>query len=140
MIYGLGMLEMGITMSMAQLVIDNEFAGMIKRVLQGIPVNDKHLAAEVIRKVGAHGHFLTQEHTIEFLRECNSQPQIIDRTMRDVWIGKGSKNMTVRAEEKARFLLETHKPIGLPDNVLENVRLLRIEREKEMGIKIKETV
>ena len=44
MVYGLGMLEMGVTLDFGQLVMDNEFAGMIKHVLNGIPVNDETLA------------------------------------------------------------------------------------------------
>ncbi|NIO04388.1 MAG: Trimethylamine methyltransferase MttB, partial [Proteobacteria bacterium] len=52
LIYGLGMLEMGMTLSFAQLVMDNEFARMIKHVVKGIPVNDETLAVDVIREIG----------------------------------------------------------------------------------------
>ena len=43
-VYGLGMLESGVTIDFGQLVMDNEFAGMIKHVLKGIPVDDENLA------------------------------------------------------------------------------------------------
>ena len=36
LIYGMGMLELGVTFSFAQLVIDNEIARMCKRVVQGV--------------------------------------------------------------------------------------------------------
>jgi trimethylamine--corrinoid protein Co-methyltransferase len=46
-IYGLGMLEMGITFDLTQLVLDHEFATMMLHSLQGIPVNDETLWASV---------------------------------------------------------------------------------------------
>ena len=51
-IYGLGMLELGITFDFAQLVIDNEIAEMIKHVVKGIDVNDYTMATNVIKEVG----------------------------------------------------------------------------------------
>ena len=53
-IYGLGMLEMGITFDLAQLVWDHEIAEMILHSLKGVPVNDTTLAVaachDAIRK------------------------------------------------------------------------------------------
>ena len=43
MIYGSGMLESGITFDYGQLVLDCEFARMIKHTIQGIPVNDENM-------------------------------------------------------------------------------------------------
>jgi trimethylamine--corrinoid protein Co-methyltransferase len=37
LIYGLGMLEMGMTISFGQMVMDNEFAGMIKYLVRDSP-------------------------------------------------------------------------------------------------------
>ena len=45
-IYGAGMLELGMTFSMEQLVIDNDIISMIKKVMQGIPVNEETLGVE----------------------------------------------------------------------------------------------
>ena len=62
MVYGLGMLEMGVTLDFGQLVMDNEFAGMIKHVLRGITVNDETLAVDVIHSVGPFKDFLYQTY------------------------------------------------------------------------------
>ncbi|UCH98684.1 MAG: trimethylamine methyltransferase family protein, partial [Candidatus Aminicenantes bacterium] len=58
MIYGLGMLESGITFDFGQLVLDAEFARMIKHVVKGIPVDDETLAINVIKETGPFGDFL----------------------------------------------------------------------------------
>ena len=44
LIYGLGMIESGMTFDFGQLVMDNEFAGMIKQCVRGIRVDDEALA------------------------------------------------------------------------------------------------
>lgn len=134
MIYGAGMLEMGITMSLAQLVIDNEFIAMIKRVLQGIPVNDETLAVDVIKRVGARGNFLVEEHTVRHMVECNSQAKLIDRTTRETWEARGARDLTAKAEEKAREILETHRVEPLPDNVAKKISSLREQAEEELGL------
>jgi len=43
------------TLNWAQLVMDNEFAGMIKHVVKGIPVIDETLAVDVIHEIGPFG-------------------------------------------------------------------------------------
>ena len=43
-IYGLGMIESGMTFDFGQLVMDDEFAGMIKQCVRGIRVDDESLA------------------------------------------------------------------------------------------------
>ena len=78
MIYGLGMLESGITFDYAQLVLDCEFARMIKHTVQGFEVDARHLATEVIQSVGPGGHFLSHPHTFDGMRS-QSRPEILDR-------------------------------------------------------------
>jgi len=46
LIYGLGMIESGVTFDYAQLVIDNEMARMVKQVVRGVRVDDEALAVD----------------------------------------------------------------------------------------------
>lgn len=113
----MGMLELGVTFSYAQLLIDDEIAGMVKRVVQGITVNDATLAVEVIKHVGAGKDFLGQRHTRDFMAKEQSKPKIIDRRMRGAWSNRGGKSMADRANEKAIEIIENHKPVPLPEEV-----------------------
>lgn len=135
MIYGGGMLEMGITMSFAQLVMDNEIIAMTRRVLEGIPVNDETLAVDVIKSVGARGHFLAEEHTVKHMKSCQSQPELIDRRMRQFWQERGAKDYAEACGEKARYILEHHKPDPVSDYAAKTMRSLIEEREDELGVK-----
>ena len=121
MIYGLGMLESGITFDYGQLVLDAEFARMIKHVVHGIPVDDETLAVNVIKEIGPFGDFLCHKHTLQRMRS-QSQPEFIDRTMRETWEKRGSKNPHQKAIEKVKHILETHKPEPLPQDVLDKIR------------------
>ncbi len=85
---------MGMTFSFGQLVMDNEFARMIKHVVKGIPVNDETLAVDVIREVCAFNDFLSHESTLKHMRTVQSQPQLIDQRMREDWEKSGKTNIT----------------------------------------------
>ncbi len=133
LIYGLGMLESGVTFDYGQLVMDNEFAEMIKHVVNGIPVNDESLAVDVIGKVGPFQQYLTEKHTFTHMRKM-SQPKLIDRRVRSKWDDDGKKSMHEIAKEKAKEILATHKPEPLPGDVLERMRAIVERTERELGV------
>jgi len=134
MIYGSGMIESGITFDYGQLVLDCEIARMITHTIQVFQVTDDSLALDVIKEIGPGGHFLMHEHTFDRMR-TQSQPEIIDRRSRSVWEAAGATTAYERATEKAKWILENHKPEPLPDDVLAKVRSIVVETEREMGVK-----
>jgi trimethylamine--corrinoid protein Co-methyltransferase len=133
MIYGAGMLESGITFDYGQLVLDCEFARMIKHTIQGVPVNDETLAIDPIKEIGSGGDFLTHKHTFKYMQN-QSDPELIDRKMRGKWEKAGSLSAYDRAMVKVRYILENHTPKPLPDEVLATIRSIVTDTEKEMGI------
>jgi len=134
MIYGSGMLESGITFDYGQLVLDCEIARMIKFVVQGFQVTDDSLALDVIKEIGPGGHFLKHRHTLDHMR-AQSRPEIIDRRSRGAWEAAGATTAYERAAQKARWILQNHKPEPLPDDVLATIRSIVVETEREMGVK-----
>lgn len=136
LIYGLGMIEMGMTIDYGQLVIDNEFARMIKHVVQGIAVSDETLAVEVIHEIGVGKDFLSHDHTFKHMRS-QSQPKLIDRRTREDWEAGGRSDLYQRALEEARYILENHKPDPLPEDILAAMRSIVEEAEAELGIRKK---
>jgi len=122
LIYGLGMLEMGMTFGFGQLVIDDEIAGMVKRVVSGMSVDDEVMGVDLIKKVGIGGDFLTQRHSLKYVLQEQSQPRVLDRRMRGAWEKRGSKDLLQVANERARELLRTHKPLPLPEGVEEEIK------------------
>jgi trimethylamine--corrinoid protein Co-methyltransferase len=123
---GAGEIEMGVTASVEQLVIDDEMLGMIFRAVRGIDVNTETLAAALIGKTGPGGHFLSAEHTRKYYSSEHHVLELCDRTARADWQKAGSKDIVRRAREKANRLLKDHSVESLDRDVEEEVqRILR---------------
>lgn len=121
LIYGMGMLEMGQVLSFAQMAMDNEFAAMIKRSIRGIEVNDELMAVDLIKEIGIGGNFLSQKHTLKHLVDEQVQADMIDRRMRGGWEEKGAKDLHQASVERAKKILETHRPKPLEDGLAEEL-------------------
>ena len=134
MIYGPGMLESGITFDLAQLVLDCEFARMIKHTINGILVSEETIARDVIQEIGPFGDFLAHDHTFRHMRE-QSRAELIDRRMRSSWEMDGALDSYARAQRKVRNILENHFPEPLSPDVLAGIRRIVKDTETEMGIK-----
>jgi trimethylamine--corrinoid protein Co-methyltransferase len=129
LVYGLGMLEMGQVLSFSQMVMDNEFAAMIKRSIRGIEVNDELMAVDVIKQVGIGGNFLGQKHTLDHIVGEQVQADLIDRRMRGGWEKKGAKDLHQSSVERAKKILETHQPKPLEGGLAEE--LVKIAKSAE---------
>jgi trimethylamine---corrinoid protein Co-methyltransferase len=133
LIYGLGMLESGVTFDYGQLLMDCEFARLIKFALGGIPVSDELLMTDDIHAVGSHGDFLSLDSTYRYMRS-QSQPRLIDRRVRDDWEAGGGSDLYVSAIAAARELLASHKPEPLSDETLAALRAIVESTERELGV------
>ena len=116
------MLEMGMTFSFGQLVIDDEIAAMVKRVISGIDFEDTLMGVDLIKEIGIGGHFLSERHTLDHLRSEQVQSTVIDRRVREEWEGMGSKSIIQSANEKAAELIRTHKPDPLPQDMAKELK------------------
>ncbi|KNZ68750.1 trimethylamine methyltransferase [Thermincola ferriacetica] len=139
MIYGLGLLEGGLTWDYATLVMQNEFVRMIMHTIKGIPVNDTKMALEVVRSVGPGGEFISHQHTYQNFKEL-SRSELIDRKNRDGWMADGGKDIVQKSYEKAIDILENFKnPSPLPENIQRQLKEIVKEAEAETAeIKAKE--
>jgi trimethylamine---corrinoid protein Co-methyltransferase len=133
LIYGPGMLESGITFDFAQLVLDNEFIGMIKHTIRGFAVDDESLAIDVIKAVGPSKDFLGERHTLEHM-QIHSQPEFLDRNRMEKWKVLGAVDSYAKAAEKTRHILKNHNPQPLTDKVTADIRAIIAETEGELGI------
>ena len=133
MIYGAGMLDSGLIFSYAQLVIDNDIFKMIRKVMQGMRVDDENLAVDIIKSVGPGGDFLMQDHTMKYMRTLPSVPNLIDRGNRENWLASGEKGLAEKAAEKAAEILANHKPVPLSDETKSALRSVVEESDAEMA-------
>ena len=126
-----GFLEGALIGSLEMLVMTDEIAGMAKRFMRGIPVNEETLAEEAIHQVGPGGHFLAEVHTLKHFRQEHWHPTLMDRQNYHSWMEDGGKSMGERVKHKVKEILKNHKPKPLPEKVRKQVRTIRERSEKE---------
>ncbi|MDO5116546.1 MAG: trimethylamine methyltransferase family protein [Synergistaceae bacterium] len=108
-----GLLESGLSIALQTYVIDNDIAGMARRVLAGITVDPDRLAAECIERVGPGGNYLGDDHTTAHMRDEFFYPTLADRKPRMVWESEGKLSTEERARHIAMKYLEDHKPMPI---------------------------
>jgi trimethylamine---corrinoid protein Co-methyltransferase len=120
MVVGAGCTESINALDPVQLVIDDELLEYAKRWLRGIEVNDETLAVDVINRVGPHGDFFSDEHTVDLLHAGHvlDRPLAERESQRQAWEASGKKTLESRAREKANSILAAHEVPPLPDDVL----------------------
>lgn len=131
LIYGAGMLDSGLIFSYTQLVIDNDIFKMVRKVMQGMHVDDENLAVDIIKSVGPGGNFLMQGHTMKYMRTLPSAPNLIERGNRERWLARGGKTLAESAAEKAADILANHIPMPLADGVESELRAIVEEADAE---------
>jgi len=120
--------------SLEQLIVDNEMAAYIKRVLRGFEVNEDTLALDVIRKVGIGGNFLGEVHTRKHFRQELWLPTTFDRRRWDEWWADGARTMADWAHErKSQILAEHQLPVPEPDLAREIDGIVAAARRDLLG-------
>ena len=127
------MIESGVTFDLGQLVMDDEIARMIKFTVGGIAVTGETMAVDDIARVGAFGDFLSLDATLRHVREL-SQPEILDRRVREDWEARGATDLATRARARALELVESHRPMPLDPNVAEQMHRVIEAGDREKGV------
>ena len=109
----MGHLENAVTYSPQQLVIDNEIAGAVRRMLQGFEVNEETLAVDVVKQVGPGGSFLGHEHTASHFRDELFVSRMFDRLNWDAAVNQPVRGIEEKAKLVAAELMqkETEPPL-----------------------------
>jgi trimethylamine--corrinoid protein Co-methyltransferase len=111
--HDVGYLDFGLTGSLEEIVLVDEFIGMNRKLLAGIEVDRETLALDAITDVGPGGQFMTHEHTFAHMRE-QFRPTILNRHGREKWEEHGCMDAREKARRKALRLLDTHEVKPLP--------------------------
>jgi trimethylamine--corrinoid protein Co-methyltransferase len=120
--HAIGMMANMNAVSLEQAVIDDEITGMVMRVLRGVEVTEDRLATEAIQRVGPGGHYLTDDHTLRFMRPELFHPLLADRQNPAMWEAAGRPDFRSRASARVAALLGERKPQSLPTEVDAEIR------------------
>lgn len=108
----LGMTDGGLTYSLHLLLLCHDLAGLLRKLWQGIRVDDETLALELVREVGPQGHYLAKRHTDAHCRAEPWQSRYF-RAPRGAGAAEG-EDLLDRVDEDLRRMLASHRPEPLP--------------------------
>jgi trimethylamine--corrinoid protein Co-methyltransferase len=114
---GSGSIQETLSISLAQLVMDDEINKICFRATEGFSVDKERLAVDAIERVGPGNNFLADEHTVKFCRGERYTPELFYRGSIEGWEAEGRKMFRERAKDKARKILKEHKPNPVPEDI-----------------------
>ncbi|MBU0511570.1 MAG: trimethylamine methyltransferase family protein, partial [Chloroflexi bacterium] len=131
---GIGEMAAGITGSLAQIVVDNDIATSVRRVLRGFQVNSDSLAVDVIKDaMDGQRNFITQRHTIKYLRggELFHNTLGVRRSFED-WERSGRVGLAENAQAEAERILAEHEVPPLEDSQEKELDNIMNAAEREL--------
>ncbi|HOL16510.1 MAG TPA: trimethylamine methyltransferase family protein [Bacillota bacterium] len=117
-----GQIDSSMAVAYEQYVLDDEILGAVKRVIRGVEVTPDTLATEVIISTGPGGNFLSNSHTVKYLRSELFLPRVAVRANYSVWHSGGRKNALDKAREIVKDVLKNHQPLPLPEGMEKELR------------------
>ena len=98
--------------------VDDEILNDVARYMRGIEVDPEHLAIDMIEKVGPMGNFLSQPHTMNFLKKGEIRVSgLWDKRTNDKREKEGVRELREEAKARVRKILKEHVPEPLDRDV-----------------------
>ena len=130
-----GLLSSGEIGSPVQLVLDDEFAGMLKRLVRGMVVDDETLDVADIVRLGPGGFFTDTDHTAKHFRSEYWEPTLFSQEALNAWLSTPDRTHALeRAQEKARHLMATHQPDNMDDDTRRRLEAIIDRAAKELDM------
>jgi trimethylamine:corrinoid methyltransferase-like protein len=104
------------------MVFDNHLARQIEIMARPVLVDEEHLQADLIERVGIGGHYLSQRETRAFTR----------REYVPMWPPAGKTAMEV-VHEEALEVLHNHQPPPLPAGAADKIEAIVAEADKALA-------
>lgn len=117
-----GFLEFCMVASLEKYVLDDEIIGMCMRAVKGIEVTPETLAFDVLKKVGAGGHFVSSRHTRKYMRREQYRPSLADRGSRKAWEQGGERDTQERARQRVAEILDAPVDRSISPEILDRIR------------------
>lgn len=127
-----GQIEKNLTFSYQQIVIDNEIARYVKHILKGVDGDPDRRALDVIEEVGPGGHFADHVHTAQHFREEFWLTALMDRVPWSAWEANEKRGMEDYARDKARDLIENHRPEPLDSDQVREIDAIVKAAERDI--------
>ena len=131
MISGPGMLDFESTQSIEKLIIDNEVAGMVKRLMKGIKDYGKPFASDILKDYNQNEELLSHPSTLKlFKKELFFPGSTINRMTREDWKSSGSKSSRQNAKHQSEKLLKKEAPRPIEEKIKNELKSIVFQELK----------
>lgn len=124
--------EAGMHCSTAKFIVDAEQCEMAYRMAEGPRWDDFREALNAVRDIGPGGHYLGHQHTLENFQRAFFMPKLFDNNSIQQWEAEGSIDITARALERARKLLDDYQEPAIDSTKDEELRDYMSRRMREI--------
>ncbi len=121
-VYSMGLMANAQILSLEKMVLDNHLTHQIETMVRTIPVDEAHLQADLIERVGIGGHYLNQRETRDYTR----------REYVPVWPPAG-KTMLEIVHNEALDILHNHVPPPLAAGAVDRIEAIVAEADTELA-------
>ena len=128
---GAGSLGSLSTVSLEQLVIDDDIYGRLFRIREGIRFDEDTLAAGVIAAVGPNHHYLEEPHTLRHMRREIRYAGLAGRLSPEAWAEHGEMDAVDAAARRVRAILQNAPGPRLEPAVLAELDNIVAAAERE---------
>lgn len=130
-IFGVGMIELGMTFSLEQAVMMDDLIPLIRKVMEGVAVDTETLSFDRIKEIGIGGDFIATQESMDKMFRV-SHPKVFNRSMYDEWKGEGGIYTIDAAHSRVTDILQN---ISSPMDRDRSSELSRIVNEADKKIK-----
>lgn len=124
--------EAGMHCSVAKFMVDSEQCAMAYRMAEGVRWDDFDTALSAVTDIGPGGHYLGHPHTQENFQSAYFMPDLLDNNSIEQWQAEGAHEITKRALDHAKKLLQSYEEPTLDPAKDEALRDYIARREKEI--------
>jgi trimethylamine:corrinoid methyltransferase-like protein len=121
----MGLIDEGLTYSLHALLYGNELAGLLRRMWQGVRIDDETLAMELTRQEGPRGNYLAQPHTAEHCRTELWEPRYFGARQPLSMGALPDVDLFGRIDADLRKILAEHQPEPLPESIRSKIRSIQ---------------
>jgi trimethylamine--corrinoid protein Co-methyltransferase len=115
-----------------QLVIDDDLLGVARQLRREIIVDEETLAIDLMQQLGPGAAFMSERHTVDWLRRGEHFFASLAYDLRTEREGKGRPALADLAREKALHILAAHQP-AIPEDAASLVREYVSEQAQAMA-------
>lgn len=119
-VFGLGLIELGMTYSMEQAVLVNDMIPLIRRIAEGVVVDTDTLSYQDILDIGPGGDFIATEKTMNGMFG-QSRPEFSDRNMIDEWVKEGRRTAVGMAHDRVVDILANHQVYAIEKDAMSEI-------------------